>query len=250
MIVTWATPQNWINQINKPALLFLFGVKFPVLSGYLNFPWTVGFQTVVVFFLIFQNQRTVGSLREKYINIRILRSIRIQKCIHNLWILDLLLPFGCEKFPCVVYGYLNFQRTVNFSFFKSISESKNRYSQLFQKPRRTCGSHERTGKEPVVFLNWLCDFLSIFENRGYTPTPGLWFLRPAVVTPNNLPDNRRGGLFLPLITTCRRKFCTNVKNKNIVACFTAFQLRFWFGSIFFKAVFYFLDIRCALQIPW
>jgi hypothetical protein len=44
-------------------------------------------------------------------------------------------------------------------------------------------------------------FFPIFENHGYTPTPGLGLFRPAVGTPNNLPDNRRGGLFLPLITT-------------------------------------------------
>jgi hypothetical protein len=60
----------------------------------------------------------------------------------------------------------------------------------------------------------------------YTDIPIDDFLRPAVVTPNNLPDNRRGGLFLPLISTRRRKFCTNVKNKNIVAYFAAFQFRF------------------------
>jgi hypothetical protein len=52
----------------------------------------------------------------KYIIIHILRSLRIQTST-NTHLLDLLLPIGCEKISFVVHGYLNFQRTVNFSFF-------------------------------------------------------------------------------------------------------------------------------------
>jgi len=169
----------------------------------------------------------------------------------NTHLLDVLLPIGCEKFPCVVHGYLNFQRTVNFSLF-----------QTFQNQRTAVPSYSKSLEEPAVlrkelvtnksWFSWLVmRFFSISENHGYIPTPDLWFLRPAVVTPNNLSDNRKGGLFLPLITHPMQQVLHKCENGKHCGIFHCISIEIFIWSHFFEAVLiYFLDIRCALQLPW
>ncbi len=55
------------------------------------------------------------------------------------------------------------------------SEWKNRWFWLFQKPQRTSGFHERTGKE-VMVSGQLFDFFKEWE-RWYISQQGIWFLK-------------------------------------------------------------------------
>jgi hypothetical protein len=70
----------------------------------------------------------------------------------NTHLLDVLLPIGCEKFPCVVHGYLNFQRTVNFSLF-----------QTFQNQRTAVPSYSKSLEEPAVLRKELVTNKSWFS---------------------------------------------------------------------------------------
>lgn len=168
------------NKIKIPALLFLFGVKFPVLSGYLNFQWTVGFW-------IFQTREpsVLWSKIQNYTYSKKFTYTDIYSQSLNTHLLDLLLSIGCT----VIWIFKEPSISV---FFKT-----------FQNQRTAVPSYSKSLEEPAVLMkelvtnkswfSWLVMlFFSISENHGYIPTPGLWFLRTPVLTPNNLPDNRRG----------------------------------------------------------
>ncbi len=99
--------------------------------------------------------------------------------------------------PVLVFKYFRIREPPVPVPWRNKSESKNHLVQLFQKPQRTYGFHERTGKNRwiygsfffsaflktvVIYENWVFDFLELW----------LWILRTALIT--------TGGLFPFLIT--------------------------------------------------